>query len=142
MLVHAFGAYYGLAFCKAMYRKDSTESTKAEPSYNSDLFSLIGEFLPLSFPSTFNLPRLLARMIPLFLFSLSLILPTSLPFLRPFTFLPLSLPPFLFSFSLSSCAFSYTYPPKPTRCQFLTRFLKGHFSIHRRHIAVDLLAQF
>uniref|UniRef100_A0A6P8HG80 Ammonium transporter Rh type B-like n=1 Tax=Actinia tenebrosa TaxID=6105 RepID=A0A6P8HG80_ACTTE len=54
MLVHAFGAYYGLAFCKVLYRKDSTETTKAEPSYNSDLFSLIGSILLWIYWPSFN----------------------------------------------------------------------------------------
>ena len=42
MLVHAFGAYFGLAV-SFMLRRD-LKSDKEAPSYNSDIFAMIGSF--------------------------------------------------------------------------------------------------
>lgn len=41
MFVHAFGAYFGLAVARVLYREDC-ESDKEGSIYHSDLFSMIG----------------------------------------------------------------------------------------------------
>ncbi|KAK7479050.1 hypothetical protein BaRGS_00029720, partial [Batillaria attramentaria] len=52
MFVHAFGAYFGLAVSRMLYRKDVEEATKEGSVYHSDLFSMIGTiFLWLFWPS-------------------------------------------------------------------------------------------
>lgn len=45
MLVHVFGAYFGLAV-SFMLRRDHT-SDKEGPTYTSDTFAMIGNFLKL-----------------------------------------------------------------------------------------------
>lgn len=51
MFVHAFGAYFGLAVARVLYREDC-ESDKEGSIYHSDLFSMIGTvFLWLYWPS-------------------------------------------------------------------------------------------
>lgn len=43
MVVHIFGAYFGLAVAWVNYRKDVREADEKEGSvYHSDLFSMIG----------------------------------------------------------------------------------------------------
>jgi len=49
MFVHVFGCYFGLAFCRMLYRKDSIESNKLGASYTADVFSLLGKFSSLYF---------------------------------------------------------------------------------------------
>ena len=45
MVIHAFGAYFGLAVARVINNKDiEEENDKEGPSYNSDLFAMIGEF--------------------------------------------------------------------------------------------------
>ncbi|KAK3605478.1 hypothetical protein CHS0354_001463 [Potamilus streckersoni] len=52
MYIHAFGAYFGLAAARVLYRKDAKECEKNGPVYNSDLFSMIGTiFLWMYWPS-------------------------------------------------------------------------------------------
>ena len=44
MFVHVFGAYFGLAVSRTMYRKDIKEAEPKNCSiYHSDVFSMIGE---------------------------------------------------------------------------------------------------
>ena len=43
MIIHTFGAYYGLAVSGVMYRKKATDHPRNSSSYHSDLFSMIGE---------------------------------------------------------------------------------------------------
>ncbi|KXJ18333.1 ammonium transporter Rh type A [Exaiptasia diaphana] len=54
MFVHAFGCYYGLAFCRMLYRKETTESSKVEASYTSDVFALLGSILLWCYWPSFN----------------------------------------------------------------------------------------
>ncbi len=43
MVIHAFAAYFGLAVSKVIHTKDHAEENPKEgSSYNSDLFSMIG----------------------------------------------------------------------------------------------------
>jgi len=52
MFVHAFGAYFGLAVARVLYREDTAESAKEGSVYHSDLFSMIGTlFLWIYWPS-------------------------------------------------------------------------------------------
>ena len=44
MFVHVFGAYFGLAVSRTMYRKDIKDAEPKNCSiYHSDVFSMIGE---------------------------------------------------------------------------------------------------
>ena len=43
MFVHAFGAYFGLAVARVIYRHETEESTKEGSVYHSDLFAMIGK---------------------------------------------------------------------------------------------------
>lgn len=43
MLIHAFGAYFGLAVARVYYRKTATESDKEGSVYHSDIFAMIGK---------------------------------------------------------------------------------------------------
>ena len=43
MIIHTFGAYFGLAVSAVMYRKKATDHPRNSSSYHSDLFSMIGE---------------------------------------------------------------------------------------------------
>ncbi|EDO36089.1 predicted protein [Nematostella vectensis] len=52
ILIHSFGAYYGMAFCRMMYRKDAVDHPKEDASYTSDMFSMAGTlFLWIYWPS-------------------------------------------------------------------------------------------
>lgn len=42
MVVHAFGAYFGLAVAKIINKKEMVGHQHEGASYNSDLFALIG----------------------------------------------------------------------------------------------------
>ena len=42
MVVHVFGAYFGLAVSRVNYKPFHSESKKEESSYQSDLSSMIG----------------------------------------------------------------------------------------------------
>ena len=44
MFVHAFGAYFGLAASRVLYREDVAKSEKEGSVYHSDIFSMIGWF--------------------------------------------------------------------------------------------------
>ena len=49
MVVHAFGAYFGLAVATIIYKKDVHEAEEKEGSvYSSDLFSMIGNYFSVS----------------------------------------------------------------------------------------------
>ena len=43
MLIHTFGAYFGLAVSVILYRKQATEHPRNSSSYHSDLFAMIGK---------------------------------------------------------------------------------------------------
>ena len=45
MLIHTFGAYFGLAASVALYRKAAKNHPRNSNSYHSDLFAMIGEFV-------------------------------------------------------------------------------------------------
>lgn len=52
MLIHTFGAYFGLAVSLVLYDKKAEDNDKNSSSYHSDLFSMIGTiFLWLYWPS-------------------------------------------------------------------------------------------
>lgn len=52
MYLHTFGAYFGLAVARVLYKEDIEESPKEGSVYNSDLFAMIGTlFLWLFWPS-------------------------------------------------------------------------------------------
>ena len=42
MFVHAFGAYFGLAVSRVLYKDDVAKSKKEGSVYHSDVFSMIG----------------------------------------------------------------------------------------------------
>ena len=42
MLIHTFGAYFGLAVSLVLYNKDAKDHEKNSSVYHSDLFSMIG----------------------------------------------------------------------------------------------------
>ena len=42
MIIHAFGAYFGLAVARVYYRRATTESEKEGSVYHSDIFAMIG----------------------------------------------------------------------------------------------------
>ena len=44
MFVHAFGAYFGLAVARVLYKKDIEDSRKEGAVYHSDVFAMIGKF--------------------------------------------------------------------------------------------------
>ena len=45
MVIHAFGAYFGLAVARVINSEDIEEENEKEgSSYNSDLFAMIGKF--------------------------------------------------------------------------------------------------
>lgn len=46
--IHAFGAYFGLAISRVLYKTHQTTSNKEGTTYQSDLFSMLGEW-PLEF---------------------------------------------------------------------------------------------
>ena len=43
MIIHTFGAYFGLAVSAVLYRKKATDHPRNSSSYHSDLFSMIGK---------------------------------------------------------------------------------------------------
>ena len=43
IFIHAFGAYFGLAVARVLYKKAQTESEKEGSVYHSDLFAMIGK---------------------------------------------------------------------------------------------------
>ncbi len=43
MLIHTFGAYFGLAVSFMLYRKKATDHPRNSTVYHSDLFAMIGE---------------------------------------------------------------------------------------------------
>jgi len=43
IFVHAFGAYFGMAVARVLYKPSQTTSDKEESVYHSDLFAMIGE---------------------------------------------------------------------------------------------------
>ena len=45
MIIHTFGAYFGLAVSFVLYRKKATDHPRNSSSYHSDLFSMIGKAL-------------------------------------------------------------------------------------------------
>nr|AAY41908.1 Rh type C glycoprotein-like protein [Ciona savignyi] len=52
MFIHAFGAYFGLAVARVLYKKSQTQSKKEGSEYHSDIFAMIGTlFLWLYWPS-------------------------------------------------------------------------------------------
>ena len=43
MIIHAFGAYFGLAVARVYYRRDALHNEKEGAVYHSDLFAMIGK---------------------------------------------------------------------------------------------------
>ena len=43
MIIHTFGAYFGLAVARVYYRKNACESIKEGSVYHSDIFAMIGK---------------------------------------------------------------------------------------------------
>lgn len=43
MIVHVFGAYFGLAVARVLYKPEHSQSTNEGANYKSDVFSMIGE---------------------------------------------------------------------------------------------------
>ena len=43
MIIHTFGAYFGLAVSVILYRKKATDHPRNSSSYHSDLFAMIGK---------------------------------------------------------------------------------------------------
>ena len=43
MFVHAFGAYFGLAAARVLYKEDVEQSSKEGSVYHSDIFAMIGK---------------------------------------------------------------------------------------------------
>ena len=43
ILIHTFGAYFGLALSRVLYNKDAHGSPKEGSNYHSDLFAMIGK---------------------------------------------------------------------------------------------------
>ena len=44
MLIHTFGAYFGLAVSVMLYRKKASDHPRNSATYRSDLFSMIGKY--------------------------------------------------------------------------------------------------
>ena len=44
IIIHTFGAYFGLALSRVLYTKKALDSPKEESVYHSDLFAMIGKF--------------------------------------------------------------------------------------------------
>lgn len=43
MIIHAFGAYFGLAVARVYYRKAASESGAEGSVYHSDIFAMVGK---------------------------------------------------------------------------------------------------
>ena len=43
ILIHTFGAYFGLALSRTLHNKNALESPKEGSNYHSDLFAMIGK---------------------------------------------------------------------------------------------------
>ena len=57
MVIHAFGAYFGLAVAKALHHEKHNEHAKETSSYTQDLFAMIGTiFLWMYWPSFNSIP--------------------------------------------------------------------------------------
>lgn len=54
MFVHAFGAYFGLAVSRVLYREDVEQSSKEGSVYHSDMFAVIGSVFLWMFWPSFN----------------------------------------------------------------------------------------
>lgn len=54
MIVHAFGAYFGLSLAKVMHRQSAVDHDNHAPVYHSDLFSMIGTLFLWIFWPSFN----------------------------------------------------------------------------------------
>ena len=48
IVIHTFGAYFGLALSRVLYSKDSLDNPKEGSVYQSDIFAMIGKILRLS----------------------------------------------------------------------------------------------
>ena len=48
IVIHTFGAYFGLALSRVLYNEDSLDSPKEASVYQSDVFAMIGKILRLS----------------------------------------------------------------------------------------------
>ena len=44
IIIHAFGAYFGLALSRVLYTEKALNNPKEESNYHSDLFAMIGKF--------------------------------------------------------------------------------------------------
>ena len=44
IIIHTFGAYFGLALSRVLHSKKALDSLKEESVYHSDLFAMIGKF--------------------------------------------------------------------------------------------------
>lgn len=44
IIIHTFGAYFGLALSRVLHSKKALDSPKEESVYHSDLFAMIGKF--------------------------------------------------------------------------------------------------
>ena len=44
MIIHTFGAYFGLACSFVLYRKKATDHSRNSSVYHSDIFAMIGKF--------------------------------------------------------------------------------------------------
>ncbi|KAL5019945.1 hypothetical protein ScPMuIL_002837 [Solemya velum] len=54
MFIHAFGAYFGMAVSRVLFRESQTKSDKLANSYTNDLFSLAGTVFLWCFWPSFN----------------------------------------------------------------------------------------
>ena len=43
VIIHTFGAYFGLALSRVLYTKKALDNPKEESNYHSDLFAMIGK---------------------------------------------------------------------------------------------------
>ena len=43
IIIHTFGAYFGLALSRVLYTKKALDNPKEESNYHSDLFAMIGK---------------------------------------------------------------------------------------------------
>ena len=48
IVIHTFGAYFGLALSRVLYNEDSLDSPNETSVYQSDIFAMIGKILRLS----------------------------------------------------------------------------------------------